>query len=394
MTTGARGSKMPIKDPTAMQQINFFCMSSTMGGGELFTLELARAMPTSIECSIVARPDSPVMRAAQSAGVQVKTLDIGQKLGRRTGLTNLVRWPVYDRRFRRFIAEHDGAWHILQYKWEQILWGGSTQHNIAMLEHGPIPRDILRVPVLNQRLIKALTTATRVFAVSAQAQRSIRTALPTLAVDMLHGGVNLEAIQTALSQRDTVRKRFGLTADAYVLAFCGRVVNNKGIFDAIRLVSQSSSGHLLVIGDGPDLANARTFAAQSGAEDRIIFVGHTSSPLEYVAASDCLILLSKDPGEGRPLSALEGWSLGKPVLGLEASQALCDLADEPGAPLMLLDDLEHGGLDGLIDNLRGLSADCVPYERSWENVAADLLTYLNHHPPKNNSPPSQARYQR
>jgi glycosyltransferase involved in cell wall biosynthesis len=386
MTTAATTSTIPTKDPAAMQRVNFFCMSSTMGGGELFTLELARAMPTNIECSIVARPDSPVMRTAQSMGLQVKTLDIGQKLGRRTGLTNIAGWPVYDRRFRRFIAEGDSAWHILQYKWEQILWGGVTPGNVAMLEHGPIPRDILRVPVLNQRLIRALTTATRIFAVSAQAQRSIHSVLPTLAVDMLHGGVNLEAIRAALSQRDAVRKRFRLTADTYVFAFCGRVVKNKGIFDAIQLVSRSSSGHLLVIGDGPDLASAQAFAARSGAEDRIIFVGHTSSPLEYVGACDCLILLSKDPGEGRPLSALEGWSLGKPVLGLKTSQALCDLAHEPGAPLMLLDDLEHGDLDGLLDDLRGLSAECVPYERSWENVAADLLTYLNQHSPKSGSP--------
>jgi glycosyltransferase involved in cell wall biosynthesis len=269
---------------------------------------------------------------------------------------------------------------MLQYQWEHLLWAGLPTGNVAILEHGPIPKRLLGIPILKTRLLNALRAARHVFAVSLQARRSILSLAPERNVEMLYAGTDLAAAENARKQAESVRSRLGISKGALVLSFCGRVVRNKGIFDVIRLAGKNPALHLLVVGDGPDLAESQAMAANMDAADRITFVGHTAEPLLYVAASDCLALLSTDPGEGRPLSALEAWSLGTPILALKSSQALCDLAQEPSAPLCLVDDIEAVDSATLGSELKALSTASKPYRRNWDDVAEDLLSYLDETP--------------
>jgi glycosyltransferase involved in cell wall biosynthesis len=103
------------------------------------------------------------------------------------------------------------------------------------------------------------------------------------------------------------------------------------------------------------------------------FLGFVADPLPYLAAADVAVLLSRSPGEGRPLAAVEAGAVGTPVLGLSGSPALEALAEEGLAGLARSGDPESisAGVHLLVSK---------PRERfdppSWDDVAARFLNAL------------------
>jgi glycosyltransferase involved in cell wall biosynthesis len=129
-------------------------------------------------------------------------------------------------------------------------------------------------------------------------------------------GVDTARFKADSATRTQVRQRLGVPADALLFVFIGRLKRDKGLlelFDAFREVAAASAESWLIL-VGPDEEALAPMVPQVSAASggRVIWVGQTSAPEEYLAAADVLVLPSYR--EGFPTSTLEAASAGLPAI--------------------------------------------------------------------------------
>ncbi len=101
----------------------------------------------------------------------------------------------------------------------------------------------------------------------------------------------------------------------YDLAFCGRVVSNKGLDSLLRALPGLSAVTLLVIGDGPERRAMELLAVKLGIVDRVTFVGWLPSQKDVIRAlASAKIFVLPSLSEGGPRVALEAMAIGLPVI--------------------------------------------------------------------------------
>lgn len=107
------------------------------------------------------------------------------------------------------------------------------------------------------------------------------------------------------------------TDDRKKLLFVGRMVDDKGIFDLIEVVSSLREYFTLTfVGGGPDLEAAKQRVSQLGIESTIDFMGQLphSALSELFYRCDLVAVPSNNNYEGFPRVIMEAWSFGKPVV--------------------------------------------------------------------------------
>jgi glycosyltransferase involved in cell wall biosynthesis len=318
----------------SVHAVRFVCVSEILGGGELYLLRIARAAAERLDVSVVGSPGTPVLAAAGRLGLETTEVPLGRKLGRRSAAHDLLRYAPARRALRALVASGGrGTWTLLQYKWDELLWAGApAPERVALWEHGPLPGPLLRVPWSRRRLVRAFARAAQVFAWSEPARRAILD-LCGRAPQMLEPGVDPAAAASAVEGREETRERLGVSADEMLLVYSGRLAGDKGVDLLLRALPRLPRAHAVVCGTGPAATELERLAATMGVGDRIRFTGFVEDPLPLLAAADVAVLLSRSPGEGRPLVAIEAGAVGTPVLGLAGSPALERLAEEGRARL-------------------------------------------------------------
>ncbi len=115
--------------------------------------------------------------------------------------------------------------------------------------------------------------------------------------------------------RREVRREFGLSQDAPLFLFCGRLVEQKDPYALLDSFAQlkRSDAHLLVAGDGWLRGLCEERAQNNGIAKRVHFLGERCDIARLLLASDCFVLPSKF--EGLPLAALEAMAARLPVVG-------------------------------------------------------------------------------
>src|SRR5690606_32345037 len=86
----------------------------------------------------------------------------------------------------------------------------------------------------------------------------------------------------------------------------------KDIISIFHRVQQEVPSRLLLVGDGPERAEAAAVADRLGLDDRVIFLGKQDTVAELLACSDLFLLPSESESFG--LAALEAMASGTPVL--------------------------------------------------------------------------------
>jgi glycosyltransferase involved in cell wall biosynthesis len=128
-----------------------------------------------------------------------------------------------------------------------------------------------------------------------------------------------------------------------LLVFLGRLVEEKGIFDAIEATaivhSSMPSLRLAVVGAGQDEGRARDLARQLGVEHCTMFAGW-AQPAEvpsWLAAAD--VVLAPSWREGQGIAILEAMAQARPVVATRTGGVLDAIQDgvtgrltEPGRP--------------------------------------------------------------
>jgi len=134
--------------------------------------------------------------------------------------------------------------------------------------------------------------------------------------------------------------------------FAGRLAPEKGVATLIRAVART--GHrLIVAGTGPDEDMLRQLAAEVGAN--VTFVGHLSGEaLQRAIGEARALVLPSEWYENAPMSVLEAYALGRPVIGANIG-GIPELIRE-GETGLTFRSGDAAELAGALDNMASLSA--------------------------------------
>lgn len=218
--------------------------------------------------------------------------------------------------------------------------------------------DIARLQgrTLQRRLTSAMRHAGAVIALNGELREElVRAGIPADRVRVIPNGVDLERYAVPSPEgRRRARERLGVSEDARVAVYVGRLVPEKGIdtlLDAwpgvIRAVPRA---RLLVAGGGDVGGYARRAEASS-----VSFLGKVEDIRPVLAAADLLVLPSES--EGLSNAVLEAMATGIPSVGTTIGGLIEQIADGETGLLVPLRDAD--ALRGALTELLGDPARCA-----------------------------------
>ncbi|MBN1410426.1 MAG: glycosyltransferase [Spirochaetales bacterium] len=139
-------------------------------------------------------------------------------------------------------------------------------------------------------------------------------------------------INTNEKKNDVQKTRMahGLPVKAKILIFIGRLGKEKNLFFLFRAFKQVAQKHpdavLVLIGDGPERAELKTYAEKTGIEKKILFLGYKKrhEVFDILNASDIFVFSSKTETQG--LVLMEALSEGLPAVAV-AGNGVVDVLD-------------------------------------------------------------------
>lgn len=153
----------------------------------------------------------------------------------------------------------------------------------------------------------------------------------------------------------------------YDIAFCGRLVSNKGLSNVIHALTLLPDATLLVVGDGPERQAAHQLTKKLGVEHRVEFLGWLPTQeavMRQLQSAKVFVMNSKS--EGGPRVALEAMAVGLPIVATKVGIM----------PEVIIDGrngmLTTGEPDDLAAKLRTLLGDQVLREQMSE-AAKDVI---------------------
>lgn len=171
-------------------------------------------------------------------------------------------------------------------------------------------------------------TADRVIAISEGAGRQLveKCGVEKEKVSVIYNAVNpdyLKISQSSSGDRNTT------ASDERVLGMAIRVVEDKGVEDALKLLQYLPNNYVLSIaGDGPAREKLKACALELGVSDRLRWLGSVSDIAEFYKNIDYYLFMSWYEGFG--LSVAEAMFCQKPVVGLLGDGEIA----EPEYPLV------------------------------------------------------------
>lgn len=155
-----------------------------------------------------------------------------------------------------------------------------------------------------------------------------------------------------------VRQKYHLTREKLLINI-GRVAPEKNLrllLQSFKLIQTKASGQikLMIVGDGPALAELKQLASKLEMVDDVIFTGmvNPASVPDYLAAADLFVMTSKS--EVKPLAQLEALAAGVPIVAVAAVGANDTITNGENG-LLVAEDAEaiaSGVLDLVFDRER------------------------------------------
>jgi len=177
----------------------------------------------------------------------------------------------------------------------------------------------------------------------------IRMGVPDERIEVLRNGVDLQLFRPV--DRDAARRTLGFSRTT--LLSVGLLIPRKGHDLVIQALRHLPEMDLIVIGDGPERGSLGSLARQSGAGDRVRFVGALAQDelRSYYGAADALVLASSREGWANVL--LESMACGTPVVASEAGGSP-EVVAAPEAGVLMAERTPHA----VAAAVRRLFADC------------------------------------
>lgn len=290
----------------------------SVGGSEWVVVELAEALTAAGHRVTVLGADGPLAGRVRACGAEHLDWPVGRK---RPGTLRYIP------RLRNWLREHrPGVVHA-----HSRLPAWICQRALAGLPADPRPRFVTSMhgqySVSPYSAIMA--RGERVVAVSEFMRAYTLEHYPATdprRVVTIHGGA--DRAQFPHGHRpdgawfDSVHREFPALHGKRWLCLPARLSRYKGHADFVRLLARLAAGHpdlhgVIVGGGRPGSRVARELDALAGAEgvaDRITRVGARLDIREWLAASEIVFNLTRDPPEAFGRTVLEALCLGRPVL--------------------------------------------------------------------------------
>ena len=118
----------------------------------------------------------------------------------------------------------------------------------------------------------------------------------------------------SLESRDDARAALGLSGEGVYMGWIGRMSHEKGPDLFLRAMCRLGLPDVdaVMIGDGPELRNAKALAAELGIASKVRFLGNIPEASRFLKAIDVLVVSSRT--EGLPLVLLEAMGAHVPVV--------------------------------------------------------------------------------
>jgi len=244
-----------------------------------------------------------------------------------------------------------------------VLLGRISRRPSVVTAYGSDVNADTRSPNLVFRaLARAGLGAMRLIAVSeALAARAITLGVDPGRVRFVPSGVDLGRFSPA--DRAAARRELGLPADRFIFLSMNHFFTVKGhaiLIDAMADLTRRRPGqaYLALTGGGPEFSRTVEHAGALGITDDVRFAGlrpYDELPV-WVNAADALVLPSLS--EGMPLTVLEGFACGKPLVGSRVG----------GVPEVVPDE-RYGLLVPPGDRGALAAALAAAMDRSWDAAA-------------------------
>lgn len=151
------------------------------------------------------------------------------------------------------------------------------------------------------------------------------------------GAANVQVIyngiDTSVFKREDTnyRQKMGISNDAIVITFAGRLIYAKGVQDLIsafvKIKDTALDTKLLIVGDGPYRATLENLAYQSTWSRDILFLGQKNQAelIDVLSATD--VFVNPSYSEGLPTSVMEAASIGLPIIATDVGGTREIIAD-------------------------------------------------------------------
>lgn len=129
---------------------------------------------------------------------------------------------------------------------------------------------------------------------------------------VIENGVDIEKIKTALPYKKSELIE-GITENTKLICMVGRFSEAKDQPTLIRAISRLPEGiHLVLVGEGPLMADNKELAEKQSISDRVHFLGFRQDIPRILKTVDIVVLSSH--WEGLSLASIEGMASGKPFI--------------------------------------------------------------------------------
>ena len=156
---------------------------------------------------------------------------------------------------------------------------------------------------------------------------------------ILPNAIDAERFKFNERARKEIRSRYGIADDVFVIGHVGRFFPEKNHRFIIKMFDQYCQNHenckLLLVGNGPLLAEIQKMVVQKGLSEKVIFAGLQKDVAGFYCAMDVLILPSTR--EAFPMTLVEAQYNGLPCIVCDAVPK--EIAITDGVKSLPLDDI-------------------------------------------------------
>jgi glycosyltransferase involved in cell wall biosynthesis len=320
-----------------------------------------RGYDTTLVAGSLGHGEESMAFVAEQRGVRIETLEeLHREISPLRDLRAIFRLARLIRRERPAILHTHTAKAGAVGRLAALLAGRARPPIVVHTFHGHVLRGYFN-PIVTlgfrtlERLLARITTA--LVAVSPEVRDDLvrlRVA-PASKFTVIRLGIELERrVGERDESRQETRRLLGVSPDAFVVGWVGRMTAVKRTDDVVRtlrrLVDHGVDAYLCLVGDGPDRAALERYAHELGVVRRCLFLGYQDDVARFYEAMDVLLLPSAN--EGTPVSVIEALAAGRPAVATRVG----------GVPDVVRDGIDGfladaGDVERLADRLAELAAD-------------------------------------